>query len=86
MTRFSSPVRLSSTDTYWPGQPDVSRRRVGSPIASTPSTTTSPASALSSVVSMRTTVVLPAPLGPSRPSTVPGVTSKSTPSTARTSP
>ena len=31
-------------------------------------------------------VVLPAPLGPSRPKTSPGRTSKVTPSTARTSP
>src|SRR4051795_13384801 len=33
-----------------------------------------------------TVVVLPAPLGPSRPKTSPGITSKSMPSTARTSP
>ena len=44
-----------------------------------------PASGLSSVVRMRTVVVLPAPFGPSRPSTVPSRTSRSTPSSARTS-
>jgi hypothetical protein len=39
-----------------------------------------------SVVIIRTVVVLPAPLGPSRPSTVPGGTSKLTLSTAVLSP
>src|SRR5688500_12282427 len=38
------------------------------------------------VVRMRTVVVLPAPLGPSRPSTVPAGTSRFTPSTATMSP
>src|SRR5688572_2221336 len=38
------------------------------------------------VVSIRTRVVLPAPLGPSRPSTDPSGTTKLTPSTARVSP
>ena len=40
----------------------------------------------SSVVRMRTAVVLPAPLGPSMPSTVPLCTSRSTPLSASTSP
>ena len=53
---------------------------------STPSTRAVPPSGRSSVVSMRTTVVLPAPLGPSRPSTVPSGTSNETPFTASTSP
>src|ERR671921_160944 len=39
-----------------------------------------------SVVSMRTVVVLPAPLGPSMPSTLPWGTTKLTPSTATLSP
>ena len=39
----------------------------------------------SSVARMRTVVVLPAPFGPSRPRTVPSSTSRSTPSSARTS-
>ena len=39
-----------------------------------------------SVVSIRTSVVLPAPLGPSRPRTVPSGTTKLTPSTATVSP
>jgi hypothetical protein len=45
-----------------------------------------PASGRSSVVSTRTAVVLPAPLGPSSPSTLPGGTCRSTPARARTSP
>ena len=45
-----------------------------------------PASGFSSVVRMRTSVVLPAPLGPSRPSTSPPATSRSTPASAWTSP
>ena len=45
-----------------------------------------PPSGLSSVVRIRTAVVLPAPLGPSRPSTLPSGTSNETPFTASTSP
>ena len=41
---------------------------------------------MSSVVSTRTSVVLPAPLGPSSPRTVPLGTSRSTPPSARTVP
>ena len=41
-----------------------------------------PAGRLVSVAIIRTVVVLPAPLGPSSPSTVPGGTAKLTPSTA----
>ena len=72
-TRFSRPVRFSSTAAYWPARPMrraqlrrvVARRRARRRV-------TSPASGRSSVVRTRTAVVLPAPLGPSRPSTVPG--------------
>ena len=45
-----------------------------------------PASGFCNVVRMRTVVVLPAPLGPSRPSTVPSSTARSSPSSAFTSP
>jgi len=38
------------------------------------------------VVRIRTAVVLPAPLGPSNPYTVPGATARSMPSSATTSP
>ena len=47
-------------------------------------TVAEPASGLRSVVRMRTMVVLPAPLGPSRPSTEPVGTARSTPSRAVT--
>src|SRR3954471_19788271 len=51
-----------------------------------PSTRAVPPSGRASVVSMRTTVVLPAPLGPSRPRTRPSGTSNDTPFTASTVP
>ena len=79
-------MRFSSTAAYCPARPIRERSAVASATASSPATSTRPASGVISVVSMRTTVVFPAPLGPSRPSTVPAGTSKSTPSTARTSP
>ena len=86
MVRFSSPVRFSSTAAYCPARPIRSRSLAASSRTSSPSTVAVPASGLSSVVRTRTAVVFPAPLGPSSPSTVPAVTSKSTPSSALTSP
>src|SRR5215213_7208651 len=53
---------------------------------SRPATRAVPASGSSSVARMRTVVVLPAPLGPRTPSTVPGATASSTPSSARVGP
>ena len=44
-----------------------------------------PALGFSKVVRMRTVVLLPAPFGPRKPNTSPAVTSRLTPSTARTS-
>src|SRR5205823_8572366 len=86
MRRFSRPVRLSSTAAYWPARPMRARTAAGSRITSTPSTPARPASGRTVVVSTRTVVVLPAPLGPSSPSTVPAGTAKSIPSSATTSP
>ena len=51
-------------------------------LTSKPATSARPALGASSVVSTRTVVVLPAPLGPSRPKTSPGATAKETPPTA----
>ena len=51
-----------------------------------PSTDARPSSSGMIVVRMRTAVVLPAPFGPSSPSTVPASTPKDTPSSATTSP
>src|SRR5690625_2923907 len=86
MTRFSVPVRSSSTDAYWPVRPTLVRTASGSRPMSCPSTRAVPASGTSRVASIRTMVVLPAPLGPSRPKTVPRSTVRSTPSTAVVSP
>src|SRR3954449_1082248 len=86
MTRFSSPVRCSSTAAYWPASPMRARSAGASETTSRPATRALPASGSSSVARMRTVVVLPAPLGPSTPSTVPGATASSTPSSARVGP
>ena len=53
---------------------------------SSPNTRAVPVAGRSSVVRMRMAVVLPAPLGPSRPNTSPGVMAKFTSSRAATSP
>ncbi len=81
-SRFWRPVSSSSTDAYWPVRPICSRTRAGSCATSWPATKALPSSASSSVARMRTAVVLPAPLGPSTPCTVPGRTARSTPSSA----
>src|SRR3954468_11229688 len=86
MVRFSSPVRFSSTAAFWPARPIRERSCAASRTTSRPATRAVPASGERSVERMRTVVVLPAPLGPSTPRTVPGAASSSTPSSARTSP
>src|SRR5689334_7186649 len=86
MTRFSRPVRFSSTAAYCPARPMRPRSSAASWTTSRPVTSTVPASGFRSVVRTRTVVVLPAPLGPRSPSTVPDGTWRSTPSSARTSP
>ena len=55
----------------------AARTAPGSRTTSWPATNARPAVGASSVVRMRTAVVLPAPLWPSRPSTVPGSTARS---------
>src|SRR5919112_4065613 len=64
------------------------RRRAssGSEATSTPITSARPSVIVSSVVSMRTVVDLPAPFGPRKPKISPGWTWRSTPRTASTSP
>ena len=62
------------------------RSSAASRSTSRPATRALPPSGRSSVVRMRTAVVLPAPLGPSRPSTVPVGARRSIPSRAHTSP
>ena len=68
-------------------EPDGARARPARRLStSMPATSARPQSGCSRVVSTRTAVVLPAPFGPSRPRTVPSGTSRSSPSSARTSP
>jgi len=58
----------------------------GSARASMPKTEIAPLSGRSNPVTMRSVVVLPAPLGPRKPSTSPRSTVNETPSTARLAP
>ena len=86
ISRFSRPVSVSSTAADCPASPINGRTWVLSRRTSYPATVAEPSSGSSNVVRIRTSVVLPAPLGPSNPSTVPRSTSRLTPSSARTSP
>ena len=83
MSRFSKPVRYSSTAAFWPETPIMRarRRRVGDHVDAG-RRWPCPESGRTSVVSTLTAVVLPAPLGPSTPSTVPSGTLRSSPSSA----
>src|SRR6516164_2643214 len=69
-----------------PASPIDRRTAAASRTTSWPSTRARPASGSSSVVRIRTAVVLPAPFGPRTPSTVPCGTDRSIPRSARTSP
>ena len=84
--RFSTPVRYSSTAADWPDRPISSRTPDGFDSRSTPAIVARPASGFSSVDRIRTAVVLPAPLGPRTPCTVPSGTDRSMPARAVTSP
>src|SRR5512135_3652342 len=86
MSRFSHPVRSRSEVSACGITPIASRTRTGSRATSKPATNPCPAVGTISVVSMRLSVVLPAPLGPSRPNNSPRRTSKLTRSTAVNSP
>ena len=65
-TRFSQPVRSSSTEASWPVRLTRPRTAAASVTTSWPSTRALPASGRISVASMRMVVVLPAPLGRAR--------------------
>ena len=86
-TRFSGRTASSSTAAYCPVRPISARTGCG---VARPRRTRRPWRARrpgrSSVARMRTAVVLPAPFGPSTPSTVPRRTARSTPSSARVAP
>src|SRR5271156_5893470 len=82
MSTFSHPVRSRSEVRACGMTPIFSRTCRGWRATSKPATNAWPSLGVSSVVSIRTTVVLPAPLGPSNPKTSPRRTSKLTLSTA----
>src|SRR3990172_13429609 len=63
--------------------PSFARRYIGQLVTSLSASVTRPASGSTMPQAMRKVVVLPAPLGPKRPTISPGNTSKSTPSTTR---
>ena len=85
-TRFSRAVRFLSSAANCPVSEIRSRTRAASVTTSYPPTRAWPASGRRSVASIRTVVVLPAPLGPSNETTVPSSTSRERFSTAMKSP
>src|SRR5208283_3937108 len=82
MSIFSHPVRSRSEVIACGMTPIFFRTRVGYRAMSSPATRASPEVGGSSVVSIRTRVVLPAPLGPRSPKTSPRSTSTLTSLTA----
>ena len=78
-TRFSRPLRTSSTAANCPVRLIDSRTLAACVATSKPLTPAVPASAFSSVDRIFTTVVLPAPLDPSSAKMLPRATSRSTP-------
>ena len=78
-TRFSRPVRMSSTAANCPVRLMDSRTFAAWVATSKPLTRAVPLSALRSVARIFTMVVLPAPLEPSRAKMLPCATSRSTP-------
>ena len=86
ISRFSKPLKFSSTAAYWPARPIRARSLPASLTTSKPATRAVPPSGARRVVRMRTAVVLPAPLGPRSPRMLPASTRRSTSSRATTSP
>src|SRR5688572_24886167 len=83
---FSRAVRRLYTPRASGSTPSARLTASASVAVSWPSTSTRPSSGFISVYSMRKVVVLPAPLGPSRPVISPSRAAKLTPSTAFTTP
>ena len=81
-----SSGRCRPSSGRWPAARSRSSRapRAGSRSRSAPATVAVPAVGRSSVVSMRSVVVLPAPFGPRKPTISPSPTVRSTPRTAST--
>src|SRR5580704_1096742 len=86
MTRFSRPVRSSSTAAYWPVREIEHLTWWASAKTSNPATVARPPSAASRVHRIRIIVVFPAPFGPNMAPTVPGGITKSTRSNATKAP
>ena len=80
--RFSRAVRFLSSAANWPVSEIRLRTVLASRTTSWPAMRAKPASGRERVASMRTVVVLPAPLGPSSATTVHGSTRRSRSSTA----
>ena len=78
ISRFSEPVCSPSTAADWPVRLIWRRTASGAVRTSYPATIAVPRSGASSVDRILTSVVLPAPFGPSSAWTVPGGTSRST--------
>jgi hypothetical protein len=76
ITRFSRPVIISSTAAAWPANPIMRRTAIGSLTTSWPPTVSVPSSGRIRVATMRTNVVLPAPLGPRMAVGFPGGSSR----------
>ena len=85
-SRSRRPVSALSTTESWKTTLLTSRAAMGSRATSKPASRADPLVGLMVVVSIPIVVVLPAPFGPSSPSTSPGATWKSIPLTASTPP
>src|ERR1700691_939965 len=86
MLRFSSTVRSGSEVRAWGMTPITRLTSSGSLATSKPATNALPLVMGTRVVIMRMSVLLPAPLGPSRPKISPSATEKLTPLTASKAP
>src|SRR6516165_3154373 len=82
MMRLLTPDSPSSTEAYCPVRPISWRTWWAWRTTSYPHTSACPPSARRRVARIRTAVVLPAPFGPSTPSTVPCRATRSTPASA----
>src|ERR1043166_7827900 len=84
-SRFSAALRSSYRWLWWERSP-ISRRRAGSPASGAPSIVTRPALGRASPASSRSSVLFPAPLGPTTRWHSPGLTESETPRSARADP
>ena len=78
---FSAAVIVGKSEYAWNTIP-VSRRLAGTSVTSRPSISTRPSVGRSNPASSRSAVVLPQPDGPSRASSSPGSSARSSPASA----